>query len=68
MDECEPLLLGRLERFTGDLIDGGQSRLKQRDREQAKAHNSIKVGRCRLTASQPMLIAPLVSALETAIS
>ena len=35
-------LAGRLERFAQDLLDGGQSRLKQRDREQALAHNDIK--------------------------
>jgi hypothetical protein len=35
-------LAGRLERFGQDVLDGGRSRLKQRDREQARAHGSIK--------------------------
>lgn len=34
-------LAERLERFAQDLVDGGQSRLKQRDREQARAQNAI---------------------------
>jgi hypothetical protein len=30
---------------------GGQSRLKQRDREQARAHNDIKVGAVQVECS-----------------
>ena len=56
MEECKPLAAGRTARVEAADVE----RVERKSRY-------ITVRRCRLTVSRPVLIAPMVSALEATI-